>query len=57
MVCLPIFIRVTSLEPGQLYDCRSAMEVSPNDMGKIDYYLTAAWHNKSLIKFVGFTVC
>ena len=51
---LPIFLTVTSLAPGQSYDCPGASEVTFKNMGNIDWYLTATKHNKvrTMWKFV-----
>ena len=46
---LPIFFRVSSLAPGQSYDCPSACEVTLNNMGKVGWYQTTAKPKQSQI--------
>ena len=38
VIYIPIFFRVASLALGQTYDCPSACEVIPKDMGNIDQF-------------------
>ena len=46
LIYLDFYFRVTSLEPGQSYDCPSASEVTLNDMGKFYKYQTSIKYSK-----------